>query len=120
MTNVDRTARNTNMLWWHGRLYLIDHGASLYFHHDERRPAGFERTPFARIREHVLLPYAGSIAAADARLASRVTEELVERVVGLVPTAFLDGDDRAVYRDYLCTRITEPRDFVLEAERARP
>ncbi|HET7648724.1 MAG TPA: HipA family kinase [Gaiellaceae bacterium] len=120
LTNVDRTARNTNMLWWHGRLYLIDHGASLYFHHDDRRAAGFERAPFAAIREHVLLPYAGSIAEADARLAPRVTENLVEEVVRLVPDAFLDGDDRAVYRDYLCARIAAPRSFAEEAERVRP
>jgi hypothetical protein len=120
LTNVDRTARNTNMLWWHGRLYLIDHGASLYFHHDDRRAARFEQAPFAAVREHVLLPYAASIAEADARLAPRVTEQLVDEVVGLVPDPFLDGDDRAVYRDYLRARIAAPRAFAEEAERARP
>jgi hypothetical protein len=120
LTNVDRTARNTNMLWWHGRLYLIDHGASLYFHHDDRRADGFERVPFPAIAEHVLLPYAGSIAEADGRLAPRVTPDLVEEVVGLVPEELLDGDGRAVYRDYLRARITAPRPFVEEAERARP
>jgi hypothetical protein len=120
LTNVDRTARNTNMLWWHRRLYLIDHGASLYFHHDDRRPAGFERTPFAPIREHVLLPYAAPLAEADARLAPRVTAELVAQVVDLVPDELLGGDDPAVYRDYLCARIAEPRSFVEEAERGRP
>lgn len=120
LTNVDRTARNTNMLWWHGRLYLIDHGAALYFHHDDRRTDGFERTPFAPIREHVLLPYAASIAEADARLAPRITSGLVEQVVELVPDAFLDGEERAGYRDYLCARIDAPRAFVEEAERARP
>jgi hypothetical protein len=119
VTNIDRTARNTNMLWWHGRLHLIDHGACLYFQHDDRRPAGFERTPFAPIAQHVLLPYASSILEADARLASRVDERLVRDVVALVPEAFLDGDDRAVYRDYLCARIAGPRAFAEEAERAR-
>jgi hypothetical protein len=119
ITNIDRTPRNTNMLWWHGRLHLIDHGAALYFQHDDRRAPGFEHASFAAIGEHVLLPYAASIRDADDRLAARVTGALVEQVVGFVPGAFLDGDDRAVYRDYLCTRIAGPRAFVQEAEDAR-
>lgn len=119
VTNIDRTPRNTNMLWWHGRLHLIDHGASLYFQHDDRRAPGFEHTSFAPIGEHVLLPYAGSIRDADARLAARVTDELVDRVVAAVPDAFLDGDDRSEYRDFLYGRIAGPRTFVQEAEDAR-
>jgi hypothetical protein len=119
LTNVDRTARNTNMLWWHRTLYRIDHGASLYYHHDDRRSAGFEREPFAGVREHVLLPSAGSILEADARLAPRVTDELVEAVVSMVPDAFLDGADRTVYAHYLRARVTAPRAFAEEAERAR-
>jgi hypothetical protein len=119
VTNIDRTARNTNLLWWHGRLYLIDHGASLYFQHDDRRPAGFERSPFPQIADHVLLPYASSILDADARLAGRLDRRLIEDVVALVPDAFLDGDDRSTYSDYLCERLAAPRAFVDEAERAR-
>jgi hypothetical protein len=119
VTNIDRTARNTNMLWWHERLYLIDHGASLYFQHDDRRPDGFERSAFPQIAEHVLLPYASSIVDADARLAGRIDQRLIEDIVALVPDAFLDGDDRRVYSDYLCERLTAPRRFVEEAERAR-
>jgi hypothetical protein len=119
LTNVDRTARNTNMLWWHGQLYLIDHGACLYWQHDDRRAPGFEHAPFAPIREHVLLPYASSIAAADERLAPRVTAEVVERVVALLPEAFVHGDDPSVYRDYLLARIESPRAFVEEAEHVR-
>ncbi|MDQ2926544.1 MAG: aminotransferase class I and II, partial [Pseudomonadota bacterium] len=69
VTNLDRTARNTNMLVWHKKLWLIDHGAALYFHHAATRTAGDERGSFPAIREHVLLPYASSIAAADAQLA---------------------------------------------------
>src|SRR3989442_10523573 len=61
VTNVDRTARNTNLLIWHDRLWLIDHGASLYFHHAAEPAEGHEKTPFAAIAEHVLLPFAGSI-----------------------------------------------------------
>ena len=119
VTNIDRTARNTNMLWWHRRLHVIDHGACLYFQHDDRRPAGFERTPFPAIREHVLLPYAASILEADERLAPRIDEQLLAEVVALVPDAFLDGDDRSVYSDYLCARAAAPRAFAEEAERAR-
>lgn len=119
LTNIDRTARNTNMLWWHGTLYLIDHGATLYFQHDDRRASGFERTSFPQIADHVLLPCAGSIAEADERFAPRVTEALVDEVVGLVPDAFLDGDERRLYRDYLCARVAAPRAFAEEAERAR-
>jgi hypothetical protein len=119
VTNIDRTARNTNMLWWHRRLYLIDHGASLYFHHDDRRAPGFEHNAFLAIREHVLLPYASSIREADARLAGRVTEELVDHVVGVVPELFLDGGSRSLYHDYLRSRLGGPRDFVEEAENAR-
>ncbi|MDT4914764.1 MAG: hypothetical protein QOC66_3892, partial [Pseudonocardiales bacterium] len=75
VTNVDRTARNTNMLLWHGKLWLIDHGAALYFHHARAsaRETGHGRTPFPAIAEHVLLPFAGSILEADARLAPRVS-----------------------------------------------
>jgi hypothetical protein len=119
VTNIDRTARNTNMLWWHRRLYLIDHGAALYFHHDDRRTPGFERNTFPQVADHVLLPYASSIAAADERLVARIDAQLIEGVVALVPEAFLDGDEPAVYTDYLCTRLESPRAFVEEADRAR-
>ena len=73
VTNVDRTARNTNMLMWHRKLWLIDHGASLYFHHS--RDGFLERAtqPFALIKDHVLLPFADRIAEVDATLASRLT-----------------------------------------------
>jgi HipA-like kinase len=119
VTNVDRTAKNTNMLLWHGRLWLIDHGAALYFHHSSERAAGHERMPFAAISEHVLLPFAGSIAEADERLAPRVTPELLEDVVAAVPDDWLEGDNRRMYVDYLLGRLEAPREFVAEAERAR-
>ena len=91
VTNVDRTARNTNMLLWHGRLWLIDHGASLYFHHAGAREEGHERTPFPLIAEHVLLPFAGSVEEADARLAPRVTRALLEEIAAAVPSEWLAG-----------------------------
>ena len=119
VTNVDRTPKNTNLLLWHGRLWLIDHGASLYWHHADASADGYERSPFAPIAEHVLLPFAGSIEEADARLAPRVTASLLEKVAAAVPREWLNGDDPRVYVDYLTARLAEPRAFVAEAERAR-
>jgi hypothetical protein len=117
-TNVDRTARNTNLLEWHGGLWLIDHGAALYFHH-AGGAAGRERMPFPEVADHVLLPFAGSIADADARLAPRVDDELLERVVAEAPAAWLDGLDPGEYVRFLRGRLAEPREFVSEAEEAR-
>ena len=119
VTNVDRTARNTNLLLWHERLWLIDHGASLYFHHAPERVEGHERRPFEAIAEHVLLPFAGSLAAADARLVGRVTEDLLRDVVTAVPERWLGGSSSETYVEYLGGRLAEPRAFVAEAERAR-
>jgi hypothetical protein len=119
VTNVDRTPQNPNLLVWHRQLWLIDHGASLYFHHGSAHPTDHARGRFESIRDHVLLPFAGSIADADERLAQRVTRGLLEAVAGAIPDAWLDGDDRGVYFDYLCARLERPRDFVAEAEAAR-
>jgi hypothetical protein len=118
VTNVDRTARNTNMLLWHDRLWLIDHGAALYFHHAGPVP-GHELRPFEAIAEHVLLPFARPIAAADAELAPRVTLELLRDVTSAVPDEWLGGASRDVYVEYLGRRVESPRSFVAEAERAR-
>jgi hypothetical protein len=119
VTNVDRTAKNTNLLLWHGRLWLIDHGAALYFHHAAEPAEGHERRPFEAIAEHVLLPFAGSIAEADERLTPHVTRELLEEIVEAVPAEWRDGDDPRVYADYLGRRLEAPRAFAEEAERAR-
>jgi len=118
VTNVDRTAKNTNMLLWHDRLWLIDHGAALYFHHGEP-VADHELRPFEAIAEHVLLPFAGSIEEADARLAPRVTEELLRDVAAAVPQEWLGGASEELYVEYLRRRLERPRAFVAEAERAR-
>jgi hypothetical protein len=123
-SNVDRTARNTNLLMWHRRLWLIDHGACLYFHHGTAPEAFGERThdPFTRVREHVLLPRASGIAEADARLVPRLTDGVIDGVVTLMPDDWL-GDEprgqRAAYADYLRARVRGPRAFVEEAIRAR-
>jgi hypothetical protein len=119
VTNVDRTPQNPNLLWWHHRLWLIDHGAALYFHHAPSRDPAHARTPFPAIRDHVLLPYASSVAAADERLAGRVDEQLLAAVAAAVPAEWLDGDDRRAYVEYLQERLQEPRPFVEEAEQAR-
>jgi hypothetical protein len=119
VTNPDRTARNVNLLWWHGRLHPIDHGAALFFHHAPEPVPGHARRPFEQIGEHVLLPYAASIAEADARLAPRVTRELLEDVAARVPDVWLDGDDPRMYVDYLAERLDEPRAWVDAAEAAR-
>jgi hypothetical protein len=116
--NVDRTPRNPNLLTWHGRLWLIDHGAALYKQHAGLDPAR-AATPFQPIADHVLLPVAGSIAAADERLAPRVTEPLLRELVAGVPRDWLGALAPESYVDYLAARLQGPRPFAREAERAR-
>jgi hypothetical protein len=126
-TNVDRTARNTNMLTWHKRLWLIDHGAALYFHHNWENYLERSRMPFAQVKQHVLLPSASALEETDARLAARVTQELIEELVALVPDVWLGaeprfadtGAHRAAYVEYFLSRLQAPRDFVREAINAR-
>jgi hypothetical protein len=119
--NVDRTPRNPNLLAWHDRVWLIDHGAAFYRQHGQAPLAESARVPFPLIRDHVLLGRAGSIAAADARLAG-VAQEASARSVALVPDAWL-GDDparrRADFEAFLRERLSAPRSFVEEAEDAR-
>jgi hypothetical protein len=127
VSNVDRTARNANMLMWHRNLWLIDHGAAFFFHHSGDDFIHRAADPFTRIREHVLLPFATTIADVDAALASRLDGDIIERIAGLVPASWLatgaDGRDaarqRAGYADYLRARASWPRAFVEEAVRAR-
>jgi hypothetical protein len=126
-TNVDRTARNTNMLLWHKQLWLIDHGASLYFHYTWREYRTRSRAPMAQIREHVLLPYAAALAEVDHELAARLTPERLTAIVDLIPDEWLDaettfmsrGVHRAAYVEYLARRVQAPRAFVEEAIDAR-
>ncbi len=95
VTNTDRSARNPNILAWHRRLYLIDHGAALYIHHSWRDPDEHATRSLPTIRDHVLLPRAGPIAAAHARLAPLVTNDLIDGVVAAVPASWLAEDGRA-------------------------
>jgi len=116
--NVDRTARNVNLLLWHRKLWLIDHGAALYRQHAGLDPAK-AREPFAQIRDHVLLGAASSIADADASLAARVTRAVVEEAVADVPVPWLDDVPASAYVDWLTARLEAPRAWVEEAEDAR-
>jgi hypothetical protein len=128
VTNVDRTARNTNMLMWHRRPWLIDHGASLYVHHSagwELEPAR-ARDPFALLANHVLRSRARSVREVDASLAAALSREVIETILSWVPEAWLASDvpgrstddTRAAYVRYLCDRLVAPRPFLPEAPRA--
>ncbi len=125
-TNVDRTPRNANMLMWHKQLWLIDHGASLYFHHTWANYLERSRAAFPHVKDHVLLPAATLLREVDETLAARLTPEVIGRVVGLIPDAWLDTDStfksaaefRQAYADYLTRRLEAPRLFVQEAARA--
>lgn len=118
LTNVDRTARNPNLLVWHGRLHAIDHGAALY-----RQHAGLSveqaGAAFAQIGEHVLLPFAEPIVSAGERLAELVTDDLIAEAVGAVPPEWFVGSPPAIYEQYLAARVERSAEFSLEADRAR-
>jgi hypothetical protein len=121
-TNVDRTPRNPNLLVWHRETWLIDHGAALYQHHSGRDLAPRAHEPFPPIAEHVLLPLATELRAADERMAVLLDAGAVAAVVALVPDDWLGEDPeaaRAEYVQYLCARLQAPRGFVEEAEAAR-
>ncbi len=118
-TNVDRTARNPNLLLWHERLWLIDHGAALYLQHAGLDPADQAARPFPLIGQHVLLSRAASVAEADERMRARLGEGAVQAAVARVPAEWLDDADPAsVYVDYLAARLRWGG-FAEEAERAR-
>ena len=127
VTNVDRTARNTNMLMWHRQLTLIDHGAALYFHHSWDNYLERSVDAFHRVKDHVLLPYAGELREADARLSAKLAPELITSIVAMVPDSWLSGPSpfkspqewRAAYVQYLVRRLSEPHLFMEEAIRAR-
>jgi hypothetical protein len=126
VVNPDRTPRNPNLVVHDGRTWLIDHGSALYVHHAWTDPDEHAARPFERIADHVLLPFAGSILEADARLAPRLTTELIEDVLAAIPDDWLadsrfDGPDaeRQAYRRYVARRMEARSTWVAEAERAR-
>jgi hypothetical protein len=116
--NVDRTARNANLLVWHRQLRLIDHGAALYFHHSWGGVADRSQAPFPRIREHILLPFASALREADEAMVKRITPETVRSIVAVVPDEWLGGLPRVAYVEHLIRRLSAPRVFLEEAIRA--
>jgi hypothetical protein len=131
LTNVDRTPRNPNLLLWHRQLWMIDHGAAIYTQHgwkdDLEAIAANAGARFPVIRDHVLLPIAGSIRDADARLAARLSLDLMREVVAAVPDALLENTPpfssperhREAYVTHLAGRLAGARAWVDEAEEAR-
>jgi hypothetical protein len=125
--NVDRTARNVNMLLWHRRLWLIDHGAALYFHHAWTRHDRHALTPFPLIKDHVLLRLAGSLEETDADMRKRITIDAVTNIVEQIPDSWLAVDpgfestsqQRQAYLDFFKSRLDSSDIFLQEALRAR-
>ena len=121
LTNVDRTARNTNMLFWNKQLWLIDHGAALYFHHSWDNWQEQALRPFAAIKSHVLLPLATRLNEADTRLKPLLNNDVLRSIVSLIPAQWL-GDDpeekRNVYFEFLSRRVAASDIFVKEAQHA--
>ncbi len=123
MMNVDRTVRNTNMLSWKKELWLIDHGASLYFHHGNNDWKEASLKPFAQIKDHVLLSTATGIEEAGTTLRQLLTDEKLRAITALVPDAWLEGDDpaaqREIYSHFLINRIRHSSIFINEIIHAR-
>src|SRR5689334_3023380 len=127
LSNVDRTPRNANMLMWHRKLWLIDHGAALYFHHGWSGGSDLSQDPFTRVKDHILLKFAGTLREADGALAARLTPQIIRDIVALAPDAWLmadspfatPGDARNAYIQHLTRRLQAPRAFLEEALRAR-
>jgi hypothetical protein len=127
LCNVDRTVRNVNMLIWHRRLWLIDHGAALYFHHAWSHGDQHATNPFALIKDHVLLDQASALAEVDAHMASLLTADEISHIVELIPDSWLAEESgfadkaaqREAYRNYFTHRVQSSHVFVQEAIRAR-
>jgi hypothetical protein len=129
--NVDRTARNPNLLWWHGDLWLIDHGAALYWHHGtdssttDAEVIASAKRPFARAAEHVLLPFANALPQAADSLVRAIDDAAIARAVGLVPSAWIDDQGAAerlrnAYAIWLRERRVALPQIIEEADRVRP
>jgi len=127
ITNVDRTFRNTNMLLWHKELWLIDHGASIYFHHAWQNWEEQALRPFTHVKDHVLLPGASELTATDMKFKSILTEARIRSIVNMVPDEWLlvdspftsVDDHRKAYIRFLTLRTANSAIFVKEAQHAR-
>jgi hypothetical protein len=115
--NVDRTPRNANMLWWHKNLWLIDHGAAFFYHHNPDTFRSNSRNPFRQIKDHMLLPFADEIEKADHEASAKLTPEVLGEIVNLIPDEWLDDAEkgRENYFEFLKNRLNAPREFVKEA-----
>lgn len=127
ITNVDRTFKNTNMLIWHKELWLIDHGACLYFHHSWNNWEQHAKSPFALIKDHVLLPQASLLKEVDAEFNALLTPQILEEITNTIPLEWLQWEDtdetpealRNVYLQFLQTRLNNSEIFVNQAQNAR-
>lgn len=124
LMNVDRTAKNTNLLFWNKQLWLIDHGASLYFHHGHLDWQEQAVRPFTLIKDHVLLRQASEIEEANVRAKGLLTKEKIEEIVSWIPEEWLSQDipaaeQRARYAQYFITRLANAAIFITEAHHAR-
>ena len=127
LTNVDRTVKNTNMLMWHRELWLIDHGATLYFHHSWTNWEKQALNPFPYIKEHVLLPFADQLVEADAACKLLLTDSILREIAELIPDDWAnwkeDGDTpqsiKEVYYQFLSERLKHSDNFLNEALHAR-
>lgn len=126
IANVDRSTRNPNMLLWNNAMWLIDHGAAIFPHHRWTNPQEQGRRSFAPIKDHVLLPVAGSIVDADSRLAPKLDDTVLWSIVGSVPDVWLPENEigdahaqRNAYMEFFLSRLEGPRPFIEEAERCR-
>jgi hypothetical protein len=127
LMNVDRTARNTNMLWWKKELWLIDHGAALYFHHSWQNKEGHATRPFPYVKDHVLLPFATELESVNNDFKKALTPEIIKSIVSLIPDEWITQDSpfatkdehREAYTHILCERISYSDNFINEARDAR-
>lgn len=127
LTNVDRTTRNTNMLMWHKELWLIDQGASLFFHYSWTNWRKHALSPFTQIKDHALLPEASKLEEADAAFKRILTPEKIRDIVALIPDDWLQWADspgtpqelRDIYAEFLTERVAHSETFIKEAQDAR-
>jgi hypothetical protein len=127
LTNMDRTVRNTNMLTWHKELWLIDHGACLYFHHNWHNWQEQALRPFVLVKDHVLLPQATELDAVDAEFLLLLNNARIRAIVDLIPDEWLANDSsfettgqhRDVYYQFLNTRLAHSSIFLKEAQHAK-
>jgi len=127
LMNVDRTARNTNMLMWRSELWLIDHGASLYFHHAWNNWEEQSQKPFTLIKDHVLLPVASKLDEVNSAMINILTKEKLRSIVSLIPGDWITADNfdiapdevREIYYQFLTKRLAASHHFINEAQHAR-